>query len=129
MKTVKFIVEKSETGYAAYAENFEKYPVTTVADTLEELKENLVQALNTWLEFQEKPLVGKAQIAVKLDLKQFFDFYKEINAKSLSKRAGIQPTLLSDYISGRKTPSPKQTARILEGVRSLGRELSELEFA
>lgn len=124
-----FVVEKSGTGYAAYAENFDKYPVTTTADTVEELKENLVQALNTWLSFQEKPLADKTQIAIKIDLKQFFDYYKELNAKSIGQRSGIKPTLLSDYINGRKTPSPKQTARILDGIRSLGRELAGLEFA
>jgi predicted RNase H-like HicB family nuclease len=129
MKKVKFIIEKSRTGYAAYAENFEKYPVTTTADTMEELKANMVDALNTWLEFKGLPLAEPGQIALKIDLPQFFEYYNELNAKAISKRAGISQTLLSDYVNGRKKPSEKQTKRILSGVQALGRELASLEFA
>lgn len=125
---VKFIVERTGTGYSAHAENFEKYPVTTSADTMAELKTNIVDALNTWLDFQGKPLAGAADIAVKIDLQQIFAFYKELNAKAIGKRAGISETLLSDYVNGRKQPSQKQAQRILTGIQSLGRELAALEL-
>jgi len=128
MKKVKFIVEKSNTGYAAYAEDFEKYPVTTTADTMDELKTNMADALNTWVDFKGLPLAGDGQIILKIDLPQFFEYYNELNAKAISKRAGISPTLLSDYVNGRKQPSEKQTKRILLGVQALGRELANLEF-
>lgn len=129
MKQIKFIVEKSSTGYAAYAENFEKYPVTTTADTIEELKVNLADALNTWLEFKKLAPAEPGQIAIKIDLPQFFEYYKELNAKAIGKRAGISQTLLSDYVNGRKQPSDKQTKRILSGIQALGKELASLDFA
>lgn len=128
MKPVQFIVEKSSTGYAARAENFDKYPVTTIADTLEELKINIVAALNTWFDFKGQPAAAQTDISVKIDLQQFFRFYKELNAKAISKRAGIKESLLSDYVHGRKKPSEKQTQRILTGIKSLGRELASLEL-
>ncbi len=59
---------------------------------------------------------------------QFFKFYKVINAKALSKRIGINQSLLAQYIKGIKKPSTAQTRRILKGVRDVGRELAAIEF-
>jgi hypothetical protein len=36
-------------------------------------------------------------------LPQLFDYYKEINAKAISQRAGINQPLLSLYVNGKKT--------------------------
>ena len=49
-----FIVEKTNTGYSAYAENAN---VATVGDTYAELKENMLEALNMLLEEEQKPLL------------------------------------------------------------------------
>jgi len=73
--------------------------------------------------------VSDKDIVILLDLQQFFEYYQEINAKSLSQRIGMNQTLLSQYINGIKKPSAKQVKKILEGVKALGRELTQLEFA
>jgi len=61
-------------------------------------------------------------------LQSFFDFYKVINAKALSERIGMNKSLLAQYISGKKKPSPDQIKRILNGVNQIGKELSEINF-
>jgi hypothetical protein len=48
--------EKTKTGYSAYADNFDKYPVSTTAKTLSALKLNMIRALNTGLEYKGMPL-------------------------------------------------------------------------
>ena len=58
----------------------------------------------------------------------FFEFYKVINAKALSKRIGMNQSLLAQYIKGNKKPSPAQKKRILKGVQKVGRELAEVSF-
>jgi hypothetical protein len=128
MKKIKFIVEKTKTGFSAYADNFDKYPVSTTAKTLDELKVNMLDALNTWLEYKGRPLARTEDISIKIDLPQLFGYYKEINAKAISKRAGINQTLLSQYVNGNKVPSAKQAERILNEIRALGKELASLEF-
>jgi len=127
MKPVKFIVEKTFTGYSAYAKD-DKYALTTVGDTINELKANILDALNSYMDFNGLPEVGNESIAVQIDLSQFFDYYKEINAKALAKRIGMNETLLSQYVNGIKEPSSRQTQKILSGIKSLGKELSSLEF-
>ena len=123
MKT-EMIVERTNTGYSAYAE---KYPVYTVGDSLEELKTNMLEALN--LHFEQKgKTITENDLKITLDLPQFFEFYKVINAKALSERIGINQSLLAQYIKGIKKPSPKQTNRILKGVQQVGKELAAIQF-
>ena len=128
MKTFKFIIEKTGTGFSAYAENFEKTPVTTTGESAEDLRMNILEALNTWLEFKGMPLASQEQIKAKLDLPQFFNYFKEINSKALSKRIQMNETLLSQYVNGKKDPSDKQLNRLLKGIKELGEELTQVEL-
>ena len=125
MKQIKVTVEKTSTGFSAGAE---KYPVYTAGDSLEEIKSNIVEALNLHFEYTSKPLITADSIKLVLDLASFFDFYKVINAKALSERIGMNQSLLAQYINGVKKPSAIQTNRILKGVQQVGRELAEMQF-
>jgi len=121
---IEIIVEKTKTGYSAYAE---KYPVYTVGGSLDELKANILEALNLHFEKQGKTVTEK-NLKIVLDLPQFFEFYKVINAKALSERIGMSQSLLAQYINGIKKPSAIQTKRILKGVQQIGSELAAIRF-
>lgn len=118
-------VEKTKTGFSAFAID---YPVFTTGKTISELTKNLTEALNLYFE-DDGYRVGEKHIDLEIDLQQFFQFYRVINAKFLADRIGMNPTLLSQYVQGRKKPSLLQTEKILNGIREVGRELSELSFA
>ena len=125
MKRVTFKVAKTNTGYSALAEG---YPVLTVGDNMDDLKKNMTDAINSYFEDEGKEF-GLEDINIAVDLPSLFEYYKEINAANLGRRIGMSKSLLSQYINGIKTPSKKQVERILEGIKSLGRELSRLEIA
>lgn len=122
MRKIEMIVERTNTGYSAYAV---KDPVYTVGKNLQELKLNMVEALNLY--FKDKTITEQ-NLKVSLDLPQFFEFYKVINAKALSERIEMNQSLLAQYIKGIKKPSPAQTKRILKGVQQVGKELAEIKF-
>jgi hypothetical protein len=128
MKTIKFIVGKTSTGFDAYAENNGLIVAITTGAHLTEVRNNALEAYNLWLEEKGKSKITDDQLKLEFDLASFFEFYKEINAKSLAKRIGMNQTLLSQYVNGIKKPSDKQVHKILAGVRQLGRELTELEL-
>lgn len=129
MKKIAFVVEKTSTGFSAYAEDFDNLPVGTTGKDMATLKQNIVNALNLYRDHKRLKPLSDRDIVIVLDLQQFFEYYKEINAKSLSQRIGMNQTLLSQYINGIKKPSAKQVRKILDGVRALGKELTQLEFA
>lgn len=123
---IKITVVKEDTGYSANTlvnDNF----IATEAETFEELNTMVLEAVN--LAFEEKGFVYTIEeIQFEYDLESFFDFYKVINAKALSKRIGMNQSLLAQYIKGIKKPSVTQTKRILQGVQQIGRELTEVRF-
>ena len=121
---IEIIVEKTRTGYSAYAE---KFPVYTVGKSLEELKSNILESINLYMDRSGKT-VTEEDLRIMLDMPQFFEFYKVINAKALSKRIGMNQSLLAQYIKGIKKPSAKQASRILKGVQQVGKELASIQF-
>lgn len=129
MRSVKFVVEKTETGFSAYSEDFEKYPVATTGESIAELKSNILEAFNSLQEYKNKKTITAEDIAIKLDLAQFFDYYKIINAKALSERIGMNQSLLAQYVNGSKQASPKQIERIIKGVKDAAKEILELELS
>jgi hypothetical protein len=126
MKKFRFTVERTRTGYSAYCQEGKRF-IATVGGDMKELRANMLEALNLSFE-EEGKLYTEANIKVVLDLPQFFEFYKVINAKALSERIGMNQSLLAQYIKGIKTPSEAQVNRILQGIRQLGKELSKIEL-
>jgi predicted RNase H-like HicB family nuclease len=123
-KKIIVTVEKTDTGFSAFAID---YPVFTTGKTISGLSENMVEALNLYFE-DDGFRVDSKNINLEIDLKQFFQYYRVINAKFLAERIGMNATLLSQYVQGRKKPSPSQTEKILHGIHQIGKELSELSL-
>ena len=123
-KKIKMIVEKTDTGFSAFSE---EYPIYTTGRTIPELIDNALEAAN--LLFEEDDIrIEQENLKFEIDFKQFFQYYKVINAKFLANKIGMNPTLLSQYVQGRKKPSDAQTEKILLGIHQIGQELSEINL-
>ncbi len=123
-KKVKMIVEKTDTGFSAFSED---YPVYTTGRTVPELIDNALEAANLFFE-EDDIRITQGNLKFEIDFKQFFKYYKVINAKVLANKIGMNPTLLSQYVQGRKKPSAAQTEKILLGIHQIGQELSEINL-
>ena len=123
-KKIKMIVEKTDTGFSAFSED---YTIYTTGRTIPELIDNALEAANLFFE-EESIHIAQKNLKFEIDFKQFFQYYKVINAKFLANRIGMNPTLLSQYVQGRKKPSDAQTEKILLGIHQIGRELSEINL-
>lgn len=128
MSKIEFIVEKTNTGFSAYASD-ESLPIGTSGDDVTELKTNIVDAYNSYAEIKDIDQITIDDVLITLDVKQFFDYYKIINASALGAKIGMDKTLISQYANGHKKPGPKQVDRILSGIRQLGQELSTLNLS
>jgi predicted RNase H-like HicB family nuclease len=123
-KKIKMIVEKTNTGFSAYSEDT---PVFTTGKTVPELLNNAYLAAQLYFE-EENITVSRENIKFEIDFQQFFRYYKVLNSKFLAEKIGMNPTLLSQYIQGKKKPSENQTEKILIGIQQIGRELSEVNL-
>jgi transcriptional regulator with XRE-family HTH domain len=63
-----------------------------------------------------------------MELTSVFAVYPVLNMKALANRLNMNHTLLSQYATGKKKPSQRQVAKILEGINTVGRELAELNL-
>ncbi len=118
-----FVVERTSTGFSAY-EN--RLPIFTAGSTIHELRANALEAISLYEEESNAEGSVYNEVEFEIDLKQFFDYYKVINAKHLAVRIGMNETLLSQYVNGKKRPSKKQVERIIDGLHEIGKELTEL---
>ena len=123
-KKIKVIVEKTNTGFSAYVEEF---PIFSTGKNMSNLLENTLEACNLFFN-EEGILISKENLKFEIDFKQFFKYYKVINSRFLADKIGMNPTLLSQYIQGHKKPSTNQTEKILGGIQQIGKELAELNL-
>jgi transcriptional regulator with XRE-family HTH domain len=123
-KKIKFIVEKTASGFSGYSK---EYPVFTTGKNFTELLTHATEAMNLFFEDQDVQL-SAGEIEFEIDLQQFFQYYRVINAKFLAERIGMNESLLSQYVQGKKKPSHKQTDKILHGIREIGRELANINL-
>lgn len=123
-KPISFIVEWTKTGFSAFSKD---HPVVTTGGTLQELKRNIVEAMNLLLE-DEGVRVTSKDILLNMDMRHFFKKYSILNARELASRIDMNHTLLSQYVSGTKMPSEEQTRKILTGIRKVAKELSAVSL-
>jgi predicted RNase H-like HicB family nuclease len=122
-KKIKVIVEKTDTGFSAYSD---QYPIFTTGRTVPELINNATEA--SQLYFEEEFQISHENLSFEIDFKQFFQYYKVLNSKFLAEKIGMNPSLLSQYVQGHKKPSNVQTEKILAGIHQIGQELSEMNL-
>ncbi|MBZ9786882.1 helix-turn-helix transcriptional regulator [Psychroflexus sp. CAK57W] len=123
-KKIIMTVEKTNTGFSAYAVD---YPIYTTGQSVPELINRAYEAVEFYFEEENLEIEPKS-VGFEIDFKQFFKYYKVINAKFLAEKIGMNPTLLSQYVSGTKKPSAKQTEKILSGIHQIGQELSGINL-
>ena len=121
-KKILLTVEKTNTGFSAFSND---YPIFSTGQSIPELINNAYEATELYFEDEKVKLTD---IKFEIDFKQFFKFYKVLNAKFLADKIGMNATLLSQYVSGTKKPSAKQTEKILSGIHQIGQELSGINL-
>ncbi|HKK81411.1 MAG TPA: hypothetical protein VJ909_04140 [Prolixibacteraceae bacterium] len=123
-KNITIIIEKTNTGFSAYSYD---YAIFTTGRNITELIDNAFEASNLYFE-DEKIEIKRENLKFEIDFKQFFEYYKILNASLLAQKIGMNPSLLSQYVHGHKKPSKKQTEKILYGIHEIGQELSEINL-
>jgi len=104
--------------------------------SISEIKTNIRQAIEFHIEgmryeglrlpegFQEG-----YSLMFKVDIASLFAWFSGVLTKSgVSRITGLNPSLISQYASGIKTPSTKQTRKIEKALHRLGEELLEIKL-
>lgn len=133
MKTLNVIIEHAGTNLSAYIEDV---PVITTGDTISEIRKNIAEAINVYLEscsdLNVKPvkvLEGEYELKFILDAPTFINYYSNIFTKSaLSRITGINERQLWHYAAGKHRPRSKQLEKFQKGISKLTEELQAISF-
>jgi predicted RNase H-like HicB family nuclease len=116
----------SSNHFGAYAENCEG--IYGAGNTVEEAKENVLEGLRLFIEYNEDRLPdilkGAYEIEWKYDVQSFMNYYHKLfNCSALERITGINQKLLHHYASGLKKPREAQRKKIEASLHRLGSEL------
>ena len=110
--------------------------LTTQGDTVPDVLENLRNLLTDYLGHEGKDNPQWQNITVEAitfeceyDLTAFFEHFKELKISAIAARAGINPNLLQQYVSGNKRASESQAKKIEAAVHLLANELKQIALS
>ena len=128
------ILEKTISGYSAHIPELDGCIAT--GSSLDEVRRNIFDAVDfhlKGLQLEKLPIPEKfrktIELSYKLDIASLFDWFSGILTKSgVSRITGLNQSLISQYVSGIKKPSIKQSKKIESALHHLGKELLEIEL-
>jgi predicted RNase H-like HicB family nuclease len=123
-KEITVVIEASATGFGVYSHDLPG--ITGYGKTVAEAKEDFEDAISGLLESESPdPALngGHLDYTCQYDLPGVFQHFGMLNLTSLSKKIGINDSLLRQYKNGIVPASEKQRQRIEKGLHDLGNEL------
>jgi predicted RNase H-like HicB family nuclease len=128
------VLEKTENGYSAYFPDLSGCIAT--GETISDVRINIKEAIEFHIEgmrIEKLPIPekfdGEFNLSFKMDVASLFEWFSGILTKSgVSRLTGMNQSLISQYVSGIKSPSNKQTKKIERALHNLGQELLEIEL-
>ncbi len=129
MKTIEVIVEYAGKNLSAYIEGV---PIITVGNDLNEVKNNMREAISLYLEDNPnpcEPFTSDFELTFRIDTATFINYYSNIFTKAaLSRITGINERQLWHYAAGVHKPRKKQAEKIQTGIKMLAKELESISF-
>jgi predicted RNase H-like HicB family nuclease len=131
---VLVVLEKTESGYSAYLPDLPG--CISTGKSLDEVRRMIHEAVAFHLEgihLENLPVPelfqSEYKLTFKMDIASLFEYFSGILTKSAVARiTGLNQSLISQYVSGTKKPSSKQTKKIERALHHLGKELLEVEL-
>jgi predicted RNase H-like HicB family nuclease len=131
---VLVVLEKTGSGYSAYLP--ELPGCISTGRSLDEAKRMIHEAVAFHLEGMRLEGVtvpeifeSEYKLTFKMDLASLFEWFSGILTKSaVSRITGLNQSLISQYVTGIKKPSNKQTKKIEQALHHLGKELMEVKL-
>lgn len=136
MKKIEIIFEKGDGEWWGRIEALKLFLITTVAPTQAEVVENIKDLLADWIEHEGQQSQDwknvKVETEVKFsyayDLAGFFQNFPVLKIGELAKLAGLNQSLLRQYVLGLKYPSQKQVEKLETAAQELGKKLAQIQI-
>ena len=125
------ILEKGDTELFGRIEIPDEFLYTTVGNNINDVTDNLRDLVADYIAHEGQALAHWQHVDAKdiaftyeYDLTALFEVFDSIKINSVATLAGLNQSLMRQYVTGKKRPSERQAKKIEEAIRQLGQRLS-----
>ena len=122
MKRISLIIERGDAIFFGRI-YFNGNLIVEEAETLEKLEVNIKKNLSKFYGINPESILFDHQY----DLSALFEKFDYLKISKIADIAGVNASLLRQYVTGKKNASITQAKRIEATIRQLGKELSEIK--
>lgn len=130
----QIILEKGDKEWWGRIAEEGKFFITTSENTPKKVEASIKELLADFIadegqQYEEWKNVDVSNIKFTFiyDLTALFEVFDVLKINAVAELSGVNKSLLRQYVSKSKYPSEKQTKKIKEAVRTLGKRLSEVK--
>lgn len=123
---IRVTINYEKDGYSAYSSDVPDVFLTAQGDTLDELKQEMLEVIEEVKEMEDAPLILRQGYEVEwaFSIPAFLSKFEGLLSQAgLATLSGINPSLLSAYKSELKKPSKAQVDKLQQAVNKFANEL------
>ena len=132
MQKVTIIVEQASDGnyWCRTVEDVGGVGLNACGATVKKAKQDLMDCYQEARDDMEEQGKSFPEVAFeyKYDLRSFFNYFSFLNVSDIAKRAGINPSLMRQYVSGIKNAGEKTYERLATCIEQIKAELQAASF-
>lgn len=100
----------------------------SVLGTGSSAKSAIADMLKGWKETasylkEEGKEVPEIEIEFKFDIGSLFSYYDFLNVSGISREIGVSPSVMRQYVIGKRKPSPERKQQIVTGLKKLASKM------
>ncbi len=124
--TVKVEKQPGENNFSCYmVDEFPGFGLAGYGNSAREAIEDIYVAEKEMKEIMEEEgeTMPELDFVFKFDIGSFFDYYKYLNITGVAHKAGINASLMRQYVMGKYNPRGKRKQQIEDCLHEIGSEL------
>lgn len=130
MKEVRLILERSNSEWYGRVEDIGDFMPVSYGESIVDVETGIRGLIKDHQEHDDPDEwsnihVDSIHFVHCYDLTALFDRFDVLKISSVAKIAGMNPSLLRQYVSGKKFPGPGQATRIERAVKKIAEELAK----
>jgi hypothetical protein len=131
-KALPIVIEWMDGGFGAYVKA-PGFLFTTEGDSVKQVTDNLRNLIADYLNHEGSQVpewqgleVADIQFHCVYGLRAFFEHFNELKISAIATKAGLNPNLVQQYVSGNKKASEGQAKKLEKAIHELASELKQV---
>ncbi len=124
--TVNVEKDSGSKSFSCYmVDKFPDFHLAGYGNSAKQAIDDMLVAMNEIRELlsEEGKQMPELEFEYHYDIGSFFDYFSYLNVGGVAKKAGVNASLMRQYVMGIHKPSPKRKQQILDCLHDISKEL------